>query len=338
MTKLKSEQYAFIDLLKGFGIFLVVWGHTMVPRSVLIYSFHMPLFFVISGFLHKDKPLREFLIAKIHRLYLPYALFTVVSWLFYMAVLGLQGRGDLIGDHLPKIISLFTGTGRNGGNDPIWYLTCLMVVSLLFWLLDHGLKKPGRIFLAALLISGLGYYLSLRRIFLPFKVDVALTALLFYCLGYYVRRQAVLQWLAQLNRLWLGGLLLFCLALHFYLARLNIDLTGIPKVSMISNNLGNYFLFYLAAICAIVFLFVVGYRIGSIHCLNFLGHNSLIVLAAHKPLLFLFNFSLDSYVDVESELYGIVISLVVIVAILPLIKLWNEKRLFSFPKTLTHPR
>ncbi len=329
-----AEQYDFIDLLKGFGIFLVVWGHTMVPRSVLIYSFHMPLFFVISGFLHKDKPLKEFLLGRIFRLYLPYALFTVVSWLFYLAMLGLQGRGDLIGDHLPKIISLFTGTGRNGGNDPIWYLTCLMVVSVLFWLLDHGVKKPGRLFLAALLISGLGYYLSLRRIFLPFKVDVALTALLFYWFGCYARRQNLLQWIKRLNRVTAIGFLSVCMALYFYLAWLNVDLTGIPKVSMISNNLGNYFLFYLAALFAIVFLFIVGYRIGSIHCLNYLGHNSLIVLAAHKPLLSLFNLSLDSYVDVESEFYGIVISVIVIIAILPLIKLWNEKRLFQFEKLL----
>ena len=47
----------WIDNLKGFGILLVVIGHT-VPREGLgqwIYAFHMPLFFFISGFLLSKK-------------------------------------------------------------------------------------------------------------------------------------------------------------------------------------------------------------------------------------------------------------------------------------------
>jgi hypothetical protein len=37
-------------------------------------------------------------------------------------MLGLQERQDLIDDHLPKIISILNGSGKNGGNDPIWFL------------------------------------------------------------------------------------------------------------------------------------------------------------------------------------------------------------------------
>ncbi len=319
-----SEKYDFIDLLKGIGIFLVVWGHTMFPRSVLIYSFHMPLFFFISGFLYKNKPLKEFLRSKIIRLYVPYIVFTILSWTFYLIMLGLQKRQDLINDHLPKIISILNGSGKNGGNDPIWFLTCLIVVSLLFWCLDNLLKKPGLILAAALVVSALGYHLSAHRIFLPFKADVAFMALIFYFLGYY-SREGWLELVKKINRNALIIILIFCLVFHYYLAYLNIRLTGIPKVSMISNNPGNYFLFYLTAILAIFGLFIIGYKIGTIHCLNFLGHHSLIILATHKPLLFIFKFILNSHINTNSQLYGILISIVVIIVTLPLMYLLQSR-------------
>ena len=52
------------DVLKLFAIFLVVWGHCIQnlhsgdfysePVYKIIYSFHMPLFMVISGFFSKS--------------------------------------------------------------------------------------------------------------------------------------------------------------------------------------------------------------------------------------------------------------------------------------------
>ena len=47
----------FIDFLKGIGIILVVIGHVSQNERIndFIYSFHMPLFFFISGFLFNYK-------------------------------------------------------------------------------------------------------------------------------------------------------------------------------------------------------------------------------------------------------------------------------------------
>ena len=43
----------YIDVLKGIGIFLVVFGHVthILELREYIWNFHMPLFFFISGFL-----------------------------------------------------------------------------------------------------------------------------------------------------------------------------------------------------------------------------------------------------------------------------------------------
>lgn len=44
-------KYRYVDLIRGIGITLVVIGHTEVPDAIkiIIYSFHMPLFFILAG-------------------------------------------------------------------------------------------------------------------------------------------------------------------------------------------------------------------------------------------------------------------------------------------------
>ena len=48
----KCPRIEYIDLAKAIGIFLVCLGHTVDPDTQLktiIYAFHMPLFFILSG-------------------------------------------------------------------------------------------------------------------------------------------------------------------------------------------------------------------------------------------------------------------------------------------------
>lgn len=50
----KKRDISF-DIAKGIGMFLVVMGHVhgMNRTYGVIYSFHMPLFFLISGYFFK---------------------------------------------------------------------------------------------------------------------------------------------------------------------------------------------------------------------------------------------------------------------------------------------
>ena len=48
----------YIDLTKGFAIILMLWGHTMTSVNgihIWIYSFHMPIFFIMCGILIRIK-------------------------------------------------------------------------------------------------------------------------------------------------------------------------------------------------------------------------------------------------------------------------------------------
>lgn len=45
------ERYKVIDVIKGYGICLMVCGHSGAPFTNWIYLFHMALFFIASGYL-----------------------------------------------------------------------------------------------------------------------------------------------------------------------------------------------------------------------------------------------------------------------------------------------
>lgn len=87
------ERYLHIDILKGVAIILVVMGHLFVPSAdyidstlnQIIYSFHMPLFFFLSGFVFPVSVIAKFgketaikaVVKKILSLILPFLSFAL---------------------------------------------------------------------------------------------------------------------------------------------------------------------------------------------------------------------------------------------------------------------
>lgn len=83
-----EDRISYLDILKGFGIFFVIFGH-ITHINILreyIWNFHMPLFFFVSGLLYKpNSGFKEFLKKRIKSIYFPYVFFFVL--LFYIGYL-----------------------------------------------------------------------------------------------------------------------------------------------------------------------------------------------------------------------------------------------------------
>lgn len=87
----KEERDLFTDFLKGFAVILVVWGHAIQycyggteefyenPLFKFIYSFHMPLFMIISGYLcyHSVKKYsyEQFFVKRLKGIVVPFFIF-----------------------------------------------------------------------------------------------------------------------------------------------------------------------------------------------------------------------------------------------------------------------
>ena len=69
-----EDRINWIDMAKGYGILGVIIGHISTPGiTVWIYTFHIPLFFFMSGFLfNTNYSLVVFLNRKIKALLIPY--------------------------------------------------------------------------------------------------------------------------------------------------------------------------------------------------------------------------------------------------------------------------
>ena len=78
-----EKRENWVDQARGFAMFLVVYGHNFPVTEKYIYSFHMPLFLIISGFFFPEKPAYTFLQKKFRTIIVPYffwAIFLFVFW------------------------------------------------------------------------------------------------------------------------------------------------------------------------------------------------------------------------------------------------------------------
>ena len=246
-----SRKYYWIDNLKAFGIFLVVVGHSGVPGILgkLIYGFHMPLFFVISGYLFNQekwfgKGFWCFLKNRWKSYIKLYFLWAGINLVLNFPIEMLENSYTIheglqsTVNHIRWILISYGGSKDYPNCTPLWFLPCLFIASLyLFWLLYLKWRKGTII---ALLISILmllqNYFVGMNQnIILPWHIDVALSASVFMLFGYLIKETSVLS-----KHISLALLTLFSL-----IGIVAVMLNG--KIDMNMNELAVHPLFYLGA-------------------------------------------------------------------------------------------
>lgn len=196
-----KSRLEWLDIAKGIGIFLVVASHCMHIEKVpfqLVFTFHMQLFLLLSGFLFSGKD-SFFALAfkKIRTLLIPFCGFFLLG--LGATLLLPVWRSEL---SLTRILlDIWFADPNAVHNSSIWFLVALYFVFLVFWLI-HRLPDWGQ-FLALLISYSLGTwysrnqfpFLGLYR--LPLNLDVVPVAVVFFALGYYARQSAIMQSLCK---------------------------------------------------------------------------------------------------------------------------------------------
>jgi acyltransferase len=313
----------WIDTLKGIGIMLVVLAHYSLPIALdtYIFSFHMPLFFFISGFLfdfgkYAGSAL-TFVKGRFKSLIVPYFCFAVITCVFCFLLDEL---------YTPEITSIkfFENSIIHGishilvafgpaisYNPPLWFLTCLFVTELLF----YGLAKkyygePKKLVFWLIITGVIGYlypvYVPFR---IPWNVDVALAAIVFYGAGNLFRQltesesesesetetESELETESSFSLKLNSGVIEKFSSIEKYLPVIAVLLSLLylgyllkfptaDKVNMNVLKYGSFFSFYLLAFAGIFTFVYLSKRIVSSKVLEYYGKNSLIILAFHFPL------------------------------------------------------
>jgi acyltransferase len=347
----------WIDALKGIGIILVVFAHHSLPVSLdtYIFSFHMPLFFFISGFLFDFGKYAEsaanFVRGRFRSLIVPYFCFAVITCLFYFlldmafqpGVTNIEFFENSILHGTSHILVAFGPAVSY--NPPLWFLTCLFVTELLFYGLTKKYYREPKKLVFWLAISGvIGYLYSVYVPFrIPWNVDVALAAIVFYGAGNLFRKlteqekesgasfslkldSGLIEKFSRVEKYLPVIATLLSLLYLGYLLKFPTD----AKVNMNVLQYGSFFSFYLLAFAGIFSFVYLFKKIGSSKILEYFGRNSLTILALHFPLKDILTKLVIIILGVDTEYFyynaGFALSLTVLnlLCLIPVIFLINN--------------
>lgn len=124
-----------LDICKGLGIIFVVYAHASGPFGSYLEHFHMPLFFLISGYLFSERDfLLTFVKKRLKRLYIPFAFWNILA-IIVTFVTGVQAR-SLAGLVKHIVFTLVTVDKDGQFFGASWFLAALFVISVTYKLLD----------------------------------------------------------------------------------------------------------------------------------------------------------------------------------------------------------
>lgn len=135
---MSNRRLTYLDFCKFFAMLMVTWGHCAQSISGETFpcflggggkliAFHMPLFFIVSGYLMntdkiRNKPFLKFIQEKSQRLIVP-----AVCWYLILSITSL---------HMPKLLGTVTF---------YWYLTALFICNIIIWFAVKCCKHRGAV-------------------------------------------------------------------------------------------------------------------------------------------------------------------------------------------------
>lgn len=311
----KSSRYEFIDIAKVICIFLMVWGHGNLAGENItrwIYSFHMPLFFVLSGFLYKPRHFKEQTKKDFNSLMVPYYLINLICLIPSVAIM-IYKNYDI--SYLAyRIGAIFLGLGYKAGNfqpvcSPMWFIVCLFIMRCTISIIYRNISN-----LSISVITILSVFITLLldkfSIDILVPIDTMVACLPFFFLGFVLKR----YW-DEITRK-------FCNWTYFLVSILGLiscfilsNINGLVDVDYMSfgKNLG---LFYITAISGSIFVLSFSKVIeGSSSVIRVISDGTLLIVGFNLWLIILIKHSIKFIVPGLSitPIIGFAITLTIII-------------------------
>ncbi len=295
-----TKRLDYLDMARGFGIFLVAMGHMediSTGTRIWISSFHMPLFFIISGILMalKDETSKDFDVFVKKRfcgIIIPYLWFSLSYFVIDILNLNVVHNIDLhtfIEDTIDSAIFY--------GMSVLWFLPALFLASVGFMFLKK--KLPDKVVIPFLAVAAaLSYVIKLQfeglyethadsflvtsLIKIVYIILRAVIAQSFVGYGYYAKRlfDGICDRYEKTGKALstrVGSLIIgvVFLAVNIVIA-LNSECYDFRNMKF--NNMFMYYIAAFSGCFGVVFIFK---ALPTIKVITYFGRNSMIVMAAH---------------------------------------------------------
>lgn len=290
-----SKRVQYVDIAKGIGIILVVMGHNdfalISPLAhKLIYSFHMPMFFFMSGMFFKpDVPFLTFLWNRFNRILKP---FFSILLLIYFASLSFSKISIVIVSR--RLLKAMYGSGFYIDWVQLWFLPHLFAVSLFAYFFFKAVKRihPVQLRWVILTIIYIVGVLSMKLFWpfelnilgttltlygLPYGLDMVIVSGFFFIVGYEVNKNRRGAFFANPLTFLFSGILLLFLVWYFP-ARIDFNLRQFDSLMINTAE----------ALIGILFVIALSRQIERLSrlssALSYVGQASLIILIFQVPI------------------------------------------------------
>lgn len=275
-----NQRLPYIDVAKGFAIWLMIVGHLNISEQIqiYIYSFHIPLFFFISGiFFRNNKPFFQNLESAVRGLLFPYFFFSVINlsicWISPYLHPELYYNMDSIDVFRAAISGIFIGTDRVTSTSflpfgPLWFLVALFVVRVFCSAFSSFIKNEYLMVVACFMGSiTLFYFISVP----VYSFQSAMLSTPFFCIGFLLRK-------IDFQNIRFKPIFFLLLLIYFFAV---IPLNG--KCDSDAAVYGNWmFVYYVNALVGIIItLLLSSYVSRFVHVIESVGKNTLVILGMH---------------------------------------------------------
>ena len=343
----QNKRIEWIDILKGIAIISVIVGHRTwisygIAPAVLkiwIYSFHIPLFFFLSGYTFSIKgniTFGKFLLKKVKTILIPMVFFSIVSILanygFYSILLKNKGRNPKV--IIEGLLGIILQKRSGACSGALWFLACLFVAEIIMYAIVRLAKNNIKIITLLIVISfciGMAW-IKLTNILLPWDVEIAFVAVLFIGFGYLAK-----QFLSKSNiNRWLC---LIFFTVNISVALVNFYISKKTAVDMANDIFGNPALFVVSAFSAIMGFVALFKNIKGTKWINYIGRNSLIYYGLCDLMLIIPEIIIYNIIHLNikamgnwSVFVGFAIAAIVCICIYPISLFINKKMPFVLGK------
>ena len=273
---LQKNRIEFIDLAKGVCILLVVILHCGGPTRLLpgFELVRMPLYFVLSGLFFKDYgKLTNLAIKKTNKLLIPFLFFHIVPYFLFLSVYKL---GEILShepNHLPySILDIFTR--HDLFNVPIWFLPSLFWCNIIFYLIHTQVQKVSAQYILIAICAFIGYLIGHYTTLNFLYIDISLSALPFFCLGYYVKHTKLLYRNKYDRYNPLFALILWVCSLTSYKI-------FSPSLDFFMRDFSGISVYFIASLSVFSMLFLCK-SIGRLPLISYIGRYSIVILCTHQ--------------------------------------------------------
>lgn len=184
-----EKRVGWIDTARGIGYILVVAGHILGNYSyegVVISSFHVPLFFFLSGCVDKPEKydFRGYVKKLSARLLVPFFGFASLT-LIYKALTAPQIFGEFKLEWVKE--DLYRMTFEHVDGVYLWFFIGLFWTKIMFWIIIRYVKEIRLVFALTTLMGVLAVAIDRSESItgLPLRLDSAMFLILFYAMGYF---------------------------------------------------------------------------------------------------------------------------------------------------------